>query len=369
VHPFTPSYVDDRADFEVAARALGGQLERHPIVAPGPHGEALTVDVARFGAARAARLLVLVSSTHGVEGPAGSALQRDFMRRLQPHLRLPDDAAVLYVHALNPWGHAWHRRQNEDNVDLNRNFLDFDARLPERPDYAALDALLNPAASPLAPDAARSFLRALGALSRERGRAWVQRTLIEGQYDFPRGLYFGGRAPVASNRILHDVLARHAAGVTDGLVVDLHTGMGAFGDCLLLPAHAPGSAAFAWLERGFARQRMVLPTLDEHSPAVPLSGKWSHAMHALHPALRFLTVEFGTILDEEGPDEEMIVAEWRENWLHHHGDRGSPEAEAIVQAIRATSCPQDDGWRARVLAQGSAVLLDAWRLLFGDGAR
>ena len=360
MHPFRPSYVDDRADFVATVSVLGGQLESHRIAATGPHGEALTVGVARFGAANASRLLVLVSGTHGVEGPAGSALQRDFMQRLQPHLRLPDDAAVLFVHALNPWGHAWHRRQNEDNVDLNRNFLDFDAPRPARPDYAALDALLNPRASPLGPDAARSFLRALGALSRERGRAWVQRTLIEGQYDFAQGLYYGGNAPVASNRILHDVLARHAAGVTEGLVVDLHTGMGAFGDCLLLPAHAPGSAAFAWLERGFARQRMVLPTLDEQSPAVPLSGKWSHAMHALHPALRFLTVEFGTV-----PDEEMIVAEWRENWLHHHGDRGSPEADAIVQAIRATSCPQDDGWRARVLAQGSAVLLDAWRLLFG----
>ncbi len=360
MHPFTASYLDDRADFEATASALGGQLERHRIAAPGPHGETLSVDVARFGAAHATRLLVLVSGTHGVEGPAGSAQQREFMQRLQPHLRLPADAAVLLVHALNPWGHAWHRRQNEDNVDLNRNFLDFSAALPERPDYAALDALLNPRLGPPGRDDTRRFQRALGALVRERGRAWVQRTLIEGQYDFPRGLYYGGHAPVASNRILHDVLARHAAGVTEGLVVDLHTGMGAFGDCLLLPAHAPGSAAFAWLERGFARQRMVLPTRDELSPAVPLSGKWSHAMHAAHPALRFLTVEFGTV-----PDEEMIVAEWRENWLHHHGDRASPEAEALLHAIRATSCPLDDGWRARVLAQGSSVLLDAWRLLFG----
>ena len=34
----------------------------------------------------------------------------------------PGDALVL-VHVLNPYGMAWLRRTNENNVDLNRNFL------------------------------------------------------------------------------------------------------------------------------------------------------------------------------------------------------------------------------------------------------
>ena len=37
---------------------------------------------------------------------------------------MPEDVAIVLVHALNPFGFAWRRRWNENNVDLNRNFLD-----------------------------------------------------------------------------------------------------------------------------------------------------------------------------------------------------------------------------------------------------
>ena len=33
------------------------------------------------------------------------------------------NAAVVLIHAINPFGYAWHRRFNENNVDINRNFL------------------------------------------------------------------------------------------------------------------------------------------------------------------------------------------------------------------------------------------------------
>ena len=32
--------------------------------------------------------------------------------------------AVVLIHMLNPWGAAWQRRHNEDNIDLNRSFVD-----------------------------------------------------------------------------------------------------------------------------------------------------------------------------------------------------------------------------------------------------
>jgi hypothetical protein len=36
------------------------------------------------------------------------------------------DDAVVFVHALNPYGMAWLRRVNENNIDLNRNFMEFE---------------------------------------------------------------------------------------------------------------------------------------------------------------------------------------------------------------------------------------------------
>ncbi len=353
---FGADYFEDRERFRALAEARGCETEALPIAARGPAGEALAVDTARIGAARPKRLLVLISGIHGVEGPAGSAVQRQLLELDLPGLRLPDDDAVLLVHAANPFGYAWHRRWNEDNVDLNRNFVDFAKPLPARPDYAALDAWLNPRelGDP------RAFARRARELVAQRGLAWLQRTLIEGQYEFSRGLYFAGRAPVESNRLLTRTFERELDGVERALVLDLHTGMGEYGDCLYLPGHAPGSDRFDWLAARFNRARFVLPSDDDSSPAVPLAGKLSDWLIARHEALVFLTLEFGTV-----GGERMIAAERAENWLFQHGDREGPRAAEILREIRETSAPDDPRWRRRVLAQGAALVADAWRALFG----
>ena len=115
------TYAECRARFRRAAATVGAAVEAHPIEATGPDGQHLTIDVVALGAPRPERALVLLSGVHGVEGFAGSALQSDLVRRLDPS-SLPDDVGVLVVHAVNPWGMAHWRRQNESNVDLNRNW-------------------------------------------------------------------------------------------------------------------------------------------------------------------------------------------------------------------------------------------------------
>ena len=58
--------------------------------------------------------------------------------------RLAADTALVLVHANNPHGFAHQRRVNEDNIDLNRNFIDFDAEIPDSPGYAELHPALVP---------------------------------------------------------------------------------------------------------------------------------------------------------------------------------------------------------------------------------
>lgn len=69
------------------------------------------------------------SGVHGVEGYAGSAVQNkilDFF--LETPNMIKDDVAIVIIHVVNPYGMSWWRRWNENNVDLNRNFLS--GRLP-----------------------------------------------------------------------------------------------------------------------------------------------------------------------------------------------------------------------------------------------
>src|SRR6478672_7572941 len=85
----------------------------------------------------------MVSGTHGVEGFCGSGCQVGFLVD-RVYEGLPKTVDVALVHALNPFGFAWLRRVNENNVDLNRNFQDFTKPLPPSPAYDEIHDILIP---------------------------------------------------------------------------------------------------------------------------------------------------------------------------------------------------------------------------------
>src|SRR5262249_44942823 len=124
------------------ARACNATLEATSHPERGPDGGELFTDIARIGAADVEAMLVMISATHGVEGFCGSAAQIDWMRRGGAS-RLPKGVGVLLIHAINPYGFAWLRRTTHENVDLNRNWIDFAAPLPTNREYEILrDAIV-----------------------------------------------------------------------------------------------------------------------------------------------------------------------------------------------------------------------------------
>ena len=129
---FSQSYAEARKKFFSAAGARGAQISQrvHPSER-GAEGEELAMDLALLGNPRAPTLLLLTSATHGVEGFCGSGCQ---IALLQDDTFVAavvrSGVEVLMLHALNPYGFSHVRRVNEDNADLNRNFMNFDAPLP-----------------------------------------------------------------------------------------------------------------------------------------------------------------------------------------------------------------------------------------------
>ena len=147
---FAQSYAEAREKFLAAGRARGARLFRH--VHPserGAQGEELSIDLAQIGDERSPALLLLTSGTHGVEGFCGSGCQVALLHDDTFQAAVERcDASVLMLHALNPYGFSHLRRANEDNADLNRNFVDFSSPLPSNPAYAEIHALLLPGAWP-----------------------------------------------------------------------------------------------------------------------------------------------------------------------------------------------------------------------------
>src|SRR5215469_7640129 len=141
---FSPDYAAARVKFREAAEAAGAALDSYPHPERGPDGGDLSTDVALIGPKTAERVLVMISATHGVEGFCGSGAQVDWLRRGEA-ASLPSGLAVLMIHAINPYGFAWLRRVTQENVDLNRNWVDFAGPLPENPGYDALADAAVPA--------------------------------------------------------------------------------------------------------------------------------------------------------------------------------------------------------------------------------
>ena len=120
---YPATYSDGRGRFLSACLDAGLSVASYRNPHSGPQGEALFADATLVGRADAENVVVVTSSTHGVEGFAGSGIQVGLLRDPRAPRPLPD-TALLLIHTINPYGMAWLRRENEDNVDLNRNFVD-----------------------------------------------------------------------------------------------------------------------------------------------------------------------------------------------------------------------------------------------------
>ena len=142
---FSPDYLTARTRFRDAVGHLGWACETHAVEGSGPSGEDLTIDVATSSPETADRVLLISSGLHGVEGYLGSAVQLALLHRWSRDGDPPAGVRCVMLHALNPFGFAWSRRFDADNVDLNRNFLlEGAAYRGSAERYARLNHFLNP---------------------------------------------------------------------------------------------------------------------------------------------------------------------------------------------------------------------------------
>lgn len=356
-HPhFSPTYAVARDRFIDRARRLGAELERHfHPEACGPAAEPLSIDVAFLGPRDARGVLVVVSATHGVEGFAGSAVQLDLLDRL---VEAPPKVGLMLVHGLNPYGFAWIRRTNEDNVDLNRNFVDHGRPPPDDSAYRALHDLLIPAQwqGPTR-DAADQAL--MGKVA-ELGPRAVQQALTTGQYSCPDGLYFGGTAPAWSNGVLRGLIAARLEAVPRVGVIDIHTGLGPAGHGALLFSGEPDGPECRRVQGWYGADEVEIERLGE-AISPPLNGEMPTAFDVLAGEVTRITLEYGT-----APMLEVMQALRAETWATTRGALQSTQGRAAKAALRAAFELPDARWRADVLARGRAIINRAMAGLLAD---
>jgi hypothetical protein len=261
-------------------------------------------------------------------------------------VEIPTDLAVVLIHAINPYGFAWLRRVNEDNVDLNRNCIDFARPPPENPGYDTLaDVLVPPAWDEATQQATAEVLLAYAA---EHGFDALQAAASSGQYSHPEGIFYGGARPVWSQRTLQHIVRRHLGDAAHVAVLDLHTGLGPFGHGELIAGH-PDAAGRVRLDACF--DEYTVPS-DGTSVSADVRGDVLDGMRAWLTGVGFagVAIEWGTV-----DIIEVSTALRADAWLHAHGDPRAAKATAIKEQIRAAFAPDDPRWTDLVLERFASV--------------
>jgi hypothetical protein len=355
---FPADYRASRETFLSRSRDARAALQAHEHPLPGSDGRPVAADVALCGRPDAQRVLFVVSGTHGVEGLCGAGVQHALLARGLTD-RLGDQVRLVLVHALNPHGFLGLHRTNEDNVDLNRNFVAHDGRYPDAAAYEEIHALLVP--EDWDGPARRAADAALADFLQRRGRAALQAAVTGGQYTHADGLFYGGRAPAWSNRLWRGLLREHASGATHVAVLDLHSGLGASGACELISGAMAGSVELEAARQYFG-ERLVFPGLT--STATSAGGYMGLSLAQELPAARgaLVVAEFGT-----RPFDEVFAALRADNWLRTRGTSAPAALKRDVRAaMQAAFVGGDSVWREAVLSRGHEICMRALAGLLDD---
>ena len=356
---FSDSYSEARQRLLELSARRGGTHWTYDIDQYSPHGEALSVDVLRFGPPEASQVLVISSGTHGVEGFFGSAAQLALIELKLEELLSVQGVALVIIHAVNPYGFSHLRRVNEDNVDLNRNFLTVgESYKGADPKYALLDGLLNPQSPP--PRFELFTLKALLQIIRHGFQA-LKSSVAQGQYDFERGLFFGGRGPSRSHKIITEHLP-HWIGEAERVIhIDLHTGLGPWGTYVMAASQNIPQSELHWLLGHFDQDKVQ--QLEASGVLYQIRGEFTYYCRSLFSEVDYypILVEFGTY-----PILKVLSALRAENRATHWCDTEAPELDQERQQLREAFSPASEEWRSTALSKTLRVIDQAVAALNDD---
>ena len=307
----------------------------------GADGEALYTDIAIIGAADAGKVLIISSGTHGVEGYCGSALQLHALEQ-GLHEHIAGDCVCYIVHAINPFGFSYHRRVNEDNVDLNRNFIDFTQPLPGNSNYLMLKNFI---AEYLKVSGGRTEHNAIAAYVEKFGEKNYQDAITSGQYTDEADIYFGGKQATWSNVIWKNFINRAVSHATHVIHIDIHTGLGPFGKQAIIYTCDPEKPAFQMACECYGKDNLTVPgnglTPEVNGPLASSFNILSDKTHVIGVA-----PEFGTV-----PLREMLATLVDENSSWDTECAVSGIRTDIINRMRHCFCPGDPGWADEVWVQ------------------
>ena len=366
---FSNSYAEAAGRFAIACQDLtsaGHNVthQRLKLGMKGPEAEELAIDIAVIGSLESGKTIISSSGVHGVEGYPGSAIQLSIMDKLAKSEPF-DDHGVIFIHAVNPYGMAWWRRFNENNVDLNRNFLRLDEPYSGVPDgYEAVKDFINPKTVPKKNE--YSFnIRAL-LLILKYGYPNLKQAVAEGQYQYPAAIQYGGSKLEKGPSMLIDWLNDNLVPVKQIFAIDHHTGLGPSGhDTLLLPLELRNKDfdKFVELQQLFPGH---IELLSKTGVGYEIKGDIHQGLVNRFPGISwtYLTQEFGTFKSIKVIRANRDENRWTQ-WGDYVDEAGAKSHWSRLNLLRIFN-PNDAVWQDKIVSRGNAVFESATQYLRDD---
>ena len=299
-------------------------------------------------------LIVLTTGVHGIEGYIGSVMLDVFWDEVYTELKV-ENTGVLVVANVNPYGMKYHRRYNENNVDLNRNFiLDWSTHdMAVNKDYPKCDEFLGPKSTigNIFWHEAGFYGSLIGQVI-TNGADTISNALLGGQYEYSEGVYYGGDGDEASTIFLKDVFKQTLEGEYENIVhIDIHSGYGPRYNMVIF------NSVFDTMTEAETKELFGYDTIIaiDSEDFYPTTGDTTDYYYRLKEQMKSDTslfstcFEFGTIGDSFIDSIISMKYTIEENQNHWYPSSDSVTNEVIKERYQELFYPTEKKWREKTV--------------------
>lgn len=352
---FPTSYQESRAYFR---NQLDKVKEDWPSATLAKHfiseGEDLTIDwITAHPINRKEKLILITTGLHGVEGFVGAAMLDLFIKEYISQLDA-EVTGIQLVHVINPWGMANTRRVNQNNVDLNRNFMlrQEDFLVDFNPDYKKLDLTLNPVHSlkPLWVEDFEFIQNVILNVTRH-GIKSLRGAVMLGQQGNPSGLYYSGREYQSETILIKELIKQGFSSYEAVLHIDIHTGYGPRYQMTLVNSTAEERKS-AQLCNDFQYPLILQADPDQFYSMQGDMIDWVYKLKKSdYPEVKHYgtAFEFGTYGDGILKEIKSLRTMIFENQAFHHGSTSTKLESIMRKEILEMYFPRSVKWREKAI--------------------
>ena len=300
-------------------------------------------------------LIVLTTGVHGIEGYIGSVMLDVFWEEIYASEIDRSNTGVLVVANVNPYGMKYHRRYNENNVDLNRNFIldweSFDTTVNK--DYPKVDTFLGPQK-----ELGNAFWHEAGFYGSlvvevvQDGADVISNALLGGQYEYPEGVYYGGNGDETSTAYLKDVFKQTLESEYENIVhIDIHSGYGPRYNMVIFNSVFETMSEAESVEL-FGYENIIAYDSESFYPTTGDTTDYYYRLHeqmAADTSLFSTCFEFGTIGDSFLDSIISMKYTIEENQNHWYPSSDATTNAIVKERYQELFYPTEMEWREKTV--------------------